>query len=522
MLENNDIKIEDFYQSIIESDYEKLYQLIEKGGNVNLKDENEWTPLMFATKNNDAQAVEILLMNGADIDALNERKQTALMIAAYYNAGAAGNELVMHGANMAQRDKYGKTAYDIAREENDFSNDEYFLKHDINIQKKGSYFCKRYLSEIKAGDIINLINLSELFENNYAYSIKSILFGMIKDFISNTYDIKKISENDIQILSKQILPEPPTSSEIYSFIKAYICNHAIGSSVMIHEIKEAFSQRFKINLPVIDWKEYTNKLRSDNIEVFLRKNDNGFYFFIASNKHLLLILLDKYLSEQIGATIQLNDIKKYFMKSYDINLMYYQVSEYIHELSSENIIIEPRSEGGFYIQPTEKKVNELIYMYFRNFNLGEIVNKSDLFRDFKIKYHYKLTELEFKKFLCKLPFDNYTLIIHENNEYCIAPSMGKIDSFFKNCFKNAKIGDIVKLPEIKDKYEKKFHYSISDNDLFNIFNSVKLENFVFKKTDNRDIFLDKPIKYLRQNNSYSNSSSNDLFYHCIGNKRYYN
>ena len=109
MLENNDIKIEDFYQSIIESDYEKLYQLIEKGGNVNLKDENEWTPLMFATKNNDAQAVEILLMNGADIDALNERKQTALMIAAYYNAGAAGNELVMHGANMAQRDKYGKT-----------------------------------------------------------------------------------------------------------------------------------------------------------------------------------------------------------------------------------------------------------------------------------------------------------------------------------------------------------------------------------------------------------------------------
>lgn len=513
MLENKEITIEDFYQSIIENDYEKLYQLLDSGGNVNLKDESGWTPLMYATKNNDSQAVEILLINGADIDALNDKKQTALMIAAYYNAEAAGNELIMHGANMAYRDKYGKTAYVIAHEKYDFSNNDYFLKHDIDIKQKGSYFCNRYLSKIKTGDIINLRTLSELYEKNYAYSINAILFGIIKDYISKTYDIEILNENEIKII-----PKTPTSSEIYSFIKEHICNHKIGSSVFIYEIEEDFKQKFNISLPAIDWNEYINKLKYDNIEVRLCKDDTGCYLLILSNKYMLLILLENFFSEQIGAIIQLSDIKEHLKKSYGVYIMDYQLSKYIYEFESKNVIIKPRLEGGFHVRPTEKKVKEFIYYYFLNFNLGEVVNKSDLFRDFKIKYHYKLTEIEFKMFLNKLPFDNYTLIVHENNEYCIAPSMGKIDSFFKNYFKNAKIGDMVNLPEIKDKYEKKFHYSISDNDFFNIFNSVKLENFVFKKTDNGDIFLDKPIKY----NSYSNSSSNDLFYHCIGNKRYYN
>ena len=68
-----------FFEAIKLKKREKILQFINKGINVNTKDDSGWSALMFATDSDDYKTARLLLEKGADIDIQDEDRQTPLM-----------------------------------------------------------------------------------------------------------------------------------------------------------------------------------------------------------------------------------------------------------------------------------------------------------------------------------------------------------------------------------------------------------------------------------------------------------
>ena len=56
----------------------RVQSLIKQGANVNAKDENGWSALMFASTQGDLELVKFLVENGADINVRNKNGFTAI------------------------------------------------------------------------------------------------------------------------------------------------------------------------------------------------------------------------------------------------------------------------------------------------------------------------------------------------------------------------------------------------------------------------------------------------------------
>ncbi len=71
------------FRIIPTGDLEQVKQLLHDGANMNARDEYDYTPLIQATRFNNAETIgEFLIACGADVDAQNKSGVTALMIAA--------------------------------------------------------------------------------------------------------------------------------------------------------------------------------------------------------------------------------------------------------------------------------------------------------------------------------------------------------------------------------------------------------------------------------------------------------
>lgn len=64
-----------------ESNYVEVMYLTDHGANINVKNDNGITPLMFACMNGNIDIVSALIHLGADLNLTNEKGQTAIMIA---------------------------------------------------------------------------------------------------------------------------------------------------------------------------------------------------------------------------------------------------------------------------------------------------------------------------------------------------------------------------------------------------------------------------------------------------------
>ena len=88
--------------------------LIEKQKiDINIKGDEEITPLHCACKKGHLQVVEYLISKGADIEATNEDGWTPLHYALWYGQSDIENYLVSKGANQKARDNNGNTPYDM-------------------------------------------------------------------------------------------------------------------------------------------------------------------------------------------------------------------------------------------------------------------------------------------------------------------------------------------------------------------------------------------------------------------------
>ena len=98
-------------------DADQVRALWEEGANVNAKNDQGWTPLMFAAGEGDTTTADALLSRGADIDLQSENGETALMLAARWGHFRLVRMLLIDAeANVNLRNKDGKTALTIARE----------------------------------------------------------------------------------------------------------------------------------------------------------------------------------------------------------------------------------------------------------------------------------------------------------------------------------------------------------------------------------------------------------------------
>ena len=89
--------------------------LIEKGANVNTKDKNTGTPLIYEVINGQLDMVKLLLDKGADLNMVSGPVDaTALIYAVFQNNKDAVQFLVKRGADVNVKDKLGMTALKYA------------------------------------------------------------------------------------------------------------------------------------------------------------------------------------------------------------------------------------------------------------------------------------------------------------------------------------------------------------------------------------------------------------------------
>ncbi len=89
---------------------ETLRILLNGGADANLGDKDGDTALMKATSEDNEEGVKALISHGADLDLKNKKGLTALMLAAYYDRKRVAEILIGRGADVDMKDVWGRTA----------------------------------------------------------------------------------------------------------------------------------------------------------------------------------------------------------------------------------------------------------------------------------------------------------------------------------------------------------------------------------------------------------------------------
>ena len=102
------------HHAVIDRDQIVVEKLIRWGANVNVRDENGWTPLFTAIHSDSPELVALLLDSGADVNAITLENLAPLHLAASDGRVAIVKLLADHGALLDMRTDHGATALHIA------------------------------------------------------------------------------------------------------------------------------------------------------------------------------------------------------------------------------------------------------------------------------------------------------------------------------------------------------------------------------------------------------------------------
>ena len=97
-------------EAAVEGYTDTALTLLEKGADVNARDNEEWTPLFWAAFSRRTDTVRALLEKGADVNAKNKYDDTALIHAAYGGDTNTVRVLLERGADVNVKDDMGRSA----------------------------------------------------------------------------------------------------------------------------------------------------------------------------------------------------------------------------------------------------------------------------------------------------------------------------------------------------------------------------------------------------------------------------
>ena len=94
--------------------------LIEAGGEVNLQDENGWTPLHRASAHGEVEIIHMLIEAGGEVNLqttgqTGQTGQTPLHVASKNGHVEAITALLAAGSDKTIENKYGRTPHDVAK-----------------------------------------------------------------------------------------------------------------------------------------------------------------------------------------------------------------------------------------------------------------------------------------------------------------------------------------------------------------------------------------------------------------------
>ena len=127
---------------------------------VNMKDNDGKTALMYAVDRGDYNTVKLLLDNGADVNMKYNYGRTALMYAVDRGDYNTIKLLLDNGADVNMQNKYGRTAlmYAVGRE--DYNTVKLLLDNgaDVNMKNNDGDTALDYAKEYERTEIIELLN----------------------------------------------------------------------------------------------------------------------------------------------------------------------------------------------------------------------------------------------------------------------------------------------------------------------------------------------------------------------------
>lgn len=118
--------------SVIANDIGKVKNLIENKANINIQDDNGWSPLHFAAQEFNEEMISFLLNNNANPNLKDANGNTPLSTALFNSKGIDTNifnEFLKYGGDPELKNNYGVSAIDLAEQVDNFNLKKYFPKH---------------------------------------------------------------------------------------------------------------------------------------------------------------------------------------------------------------------------------------------------------------------------------------------------------------------------------------------------------------------------------------------------------
>jgi hypothetical protein len=118
---------------------EQAIKLLDQGADINCKDKDGQTPLMWASQNGHFKITELLIKNGANSNDKNNFSNTPLILALITDHPQIAQRLIEHGADVNYKTKSGWTPLLYASKNGPLALVQLLLNHDADINCEDPY-----------------------------------------------------------------------------------------------------------------------------------------------------------------------------------------------------------------------------------------------------------------------------------------------------------------------------------------------------------------------------------------------
>jgi ankyrin repeat protein len=234
-----------------DANLETINGLINSGADVNEQSEGApgWTPIWYAvlcdTNPNMIDIIASLSKAGADVNFKNKDGNTPLIYAAYFGHVRQISALIKAGADLNLKDRDGKTALEIAQESNKFDAVALLKEAEMNIAPK--FEDTGRIQSLTSNTTNNRQEVASLSPSDHETDIKNQL-GIIRSKFS-------ILEN--AYVASNINTGPKEMTEIEKVLSEILSYGDIGLQFLLERIK--FGVTFSgTNISLYNWGEDTS------------------------------------------------------------------------------------------------------------------------------------------------------------------------------------------------------------------------------------------------------------------------